>query len=116
MQRRIASTAVAFALALGGVFAAATPAQASGDESRFTYLTNHERSSRGIRTLVVEGDLVAIARRHSEDMANCGCIYHNQNLPNQVGGNWTELGENVGKGQSVDSIHDAFMNSAPHRA
>jgi len=116
MRRRIASTGVAAALALGAIFAVATPAQASSEESRFTSLTNHERSSRGIRTLTVASDLVSIARRHSEQMAARGTIYHNDNLANEVGGNWTMLGENVGKGGSVDSIHDAFMNSAPHRA
>jgi hypothetical protein len=115
MQRRTASIVVAVALMLGAALAEA-PAFASSQESRFTSLTNHERSSRGIRTLSVAGDLVSIARRHSEQMASRGYIYHNGNLQNEVGGNWTELGENVGKGQSVDSIHDAFMNSSEHRA
>jgi cysteine-rich secretory family protein len=114
MQRRIAAVVCASAIAVAGLWA--TPALASSQESRFTYLTNHERSSRGIRTLAVMGDLVAIARRHSEQMAARGTIYHNNDLPNEVSGNWTMLGENVGKGQSVDSIHDAFMNSPEHRA
>ena len=84
--------------------------------ARFTSLTNHERSSRGLRTLSVRSDLVAIARRHSQEMANHGGIYHNDNLANEVSGDWTELGENVGRGPTVDDIHRAFMNSAPHRA
>jgi len=114
MQTRTASFVVASALAFVAVLAA--PAVASSQESRFTSLTNHERTSRGIRSLAVASDLVTIARRHSEQMAARGTIYHNNNLPNEVGGNWTELGENVGKGQSVDSIHRAFMNSSEHRA
>ena len=116
MQRRTASVALAVAIAIGGLLVTPTPALASSQESRFTYLTNHERSSRGLRTLQVASDLVAIARRHSEQMADRGDIYHNNNLQNEVSGNWTELGENVGKGPSVDSIHKAFMDSAPHRA
>jgi cysteine-rich secretory family protein len=116
MQRRTASVALAVFIALGGLLVAPTSAQASSEESRFTSLTNHERSSRGLRTLRVTSDLVAIARRHSQQMASRGDIYHNDNLENEVGGNWTELGENVGKGPSVDSIHNAFMDSAPHRA
>ena len=113
-MQKIASIVAASAIAFVAV--AATPAQASTQESRFNYLTNHERSSRGIRTLRIASDLVAIARRHSEQMAARGTIYHNNNLPNEVSGNWTMLGENVGKGGSVDSIHQAFMNSPEHRA
>ena len=113
-MQKIASILCASAIAFAVL--SATPALASSQESRFDYLTNHERSSRGIRTLSIASDLVAIARRHSEQMASRGTIYHNNNLPNEVGGNWTMLGENVGKGPSVDSIHDAFMNSPEHRA
>ena len=113
-MQKIASILCASAIAF--VALSATPALASTQESRFNYLTNHERSSRGIRTLRIASDLVSIARRHSEQMASRGTIYHNNNLANEVGGNWTMLGENVGKGPSVDSIHDAFMNSPEHRA
>lgn len=116
MQRRSASTLLAAALVLGGIIAAPTRAFASSEEARFTSLLNGERSSRGGHTLVTMSDLVEIARRHSQDMANRGAIYHNENLPNEVHGDWQILGENVGRGGSVDSIHDAFMNSAPHRA
>jgi cysteine-rich secretory family protein len=115
MKRRSASTLLAVALVLGGIIFTPARAFASSDESRFTSLLNHERTSRGGHALVTKSDLVAIARRHSQDMANRGSIYHNQDLPNEVGGNWRILGENVGRGGSVDSIHKAFMNSAPHR-
>jgi cysteine-rich secretory family protein len=115
MKRRSASTLLAAALVLGGIIFTPARAFASSDESRFTSLLNHERTSRGGHALVTKSDLVAIARRHSQDMANRGYIYHNQNLPNEVGGDWRILGENVGRGGSVDSLHKAFMNSAPHR-
>jgi hypothetical protein len=115
MTRRTASTLLAAALVLGGIILTPARAFASSDESRFTSLTNHERSSRGGRTLATKSDLVAIARRHSQDMANRGYIYHNSNLPNEVSGDWRILGENVGRGGSVDSIHNAFMNSPAHK-
>jgi hypothetical protein len=115
MTRRSASTLLAAALVLGGIILTPARAFASTQESRFTSLLNHERSSRGIHTLATKSDLVAVARRHSQDMANRGYIYHNENLPNEVGGDWRILGENVGRGGSVDSIHNAFMNSAPHK-
>jgi hypothetical protein len=116
MGKRTGTILLAGALALGAIVFSPAAAHASSEESRFTYLTNHERTSRGLNALTVKSDLVSIARRHSEQMADSGGIYHNNNLGNEVSGNWTELGENVGKGPNVDTIHDAFMDSAPHRA
>jgi len=116
MRKRVGSIVLAGAVAFGGMLLTPGIAHASSEESRFTSLTNHERSSRGLRTLTVKSDLVSIARRHSQEMANSGGIYHNDNLANEVSGDWTELGENVGKGPTVDAIHRAFMDSAPHRA
>jgi len=49
-------------------------------------------------------------------MAADHTIYHNNNLGNEIGGNWTAAGENVGMGPSCQSIHDAFMSSPGHRA
>ena len=115
MQTRTASIVLCAALALGVMASTTTQALASSDESRFTSLTNHERTSRGIHGLVTKSDLVAVARRHSQEMVKRGYIYHNENLPNEVGGNWRMLGENVGRGGSVDAIHQALMDSAPHR-
>ena len=115
MQKRTASIVLAAALAIGAVVLSPTQSFASSEESRFTSLTNRERTSRGGRSLVTKSDLVSIARRHSRRMAERGYIYHNDNLPNEVGGDWQMLGENVGRGGSVDAIHNAFMNSAPHR-
>jgi len=115
MERRSVSALLAAALVLGGVVLTPARAFASSAESRFTSLLNHERTSRGGRSLVTKSDLVSVARRHSQEMASRGSIYHNQDLPNEVRG-WRVLGENVGRGGSVDSIHNAFMDSAPHRA
>jgi hypothetical protein len=115
MHKRTASIIVAGALALGAIALTPVNASASSEESRFTSLLNHERTSRGGHALVTKSDLVAVARRHSQRMADRGYIYHNDNLPNEVDGDWQMLGENVGRGGSVDSIHQAFMDSSPHR-
>jgi hypothetical protein len=90
-------------------------ANAGPGESDFTSRANAERSSRGIRTYAVRSDLVAVARRHAARMAARGSIYHNPNLANEVSG-WQAVGENVGMGGDVASIHQAFMNSSGHRA
>ena len=115
MLRRLSSLFVATAVAVGALAVAAPAASASTEESQFTSLANQERSKRGLRTYSVASDLVAVARRHAQRMASAGKIYHNPNLGSDVSG-WQAVGENVGMGGSASSIHQAFMNSAPHRA
>ncbi len=100
---------------LAGSAVAGATTSSSGDASQFVSKINVERSSRGEGTLSPRTDLAAVALRHSQAMAKAGYIYHNDNLPNEVGGNWRLLGENVGEGPDVTSLHEAFMQSAPHR-
>jgi hypothetical protein len=92
----------------GGQAALASPAL----EGCFTAKINGARGP----DLAVDGSLVSVARRHSQRMASSGTIFHNSNLPNEVPPGWQSLGENVGMGPSCDAIHNAFMNSASHRA
>lgn len=89
-------------------------AQASGSDAMQS-LINNERSSRGLVSLSFDSGVYGIAAQHSQEMADAGRIFHNDNLPNEVNG-WTLLGENVGRGPSIDSVHTAFMNSAVHRS
>lgn len=95
-----------------------TSAEAAVDgsaESQFVALLNQERAARGLPKLAVASDLVSVARKHSARMASSGELYHNPNLGSDVSG-WQKVGENVGRGPSVSTIHDAFMNSSGHRA
>jgi cysteine-rich secretory family protein len=93
-----------------------SPAAASAysDEGTLASLTNAARTSRGIRSLSTKSDLTAIAERHSRNMARNHRIFHDTNLPYEVSG-WRYLGENVGRGSSARSVHNAFMNSSVHR-
>ncbi|MFN2614548.1 MAG: CAP domain-containing protein [Actinomycetota bacterium] len=75
---------------------------------------NEERTSRGLRALIWNDSVAGVARQHSDDMAARQDLYHNENLTTQCK-NWSALGENVGSGQSVDQIHDMFMQSTEHR-
>jgi hypothetical protein len=113
--RRLSSLLVAVLAALTCLSVTLPAAHAGPGESEFTSRTNAERSSRGIRTYAVRSDLVAVARRHAARMAARGSIYHNPNLAGEVSG-WQAVGENVGMGGDVASIHQAFMNSSGHRA
>jgi hypothetical protein len=107
-----------WALALGVVIALWAPviSLANPDiEYQSRELVSRERTSRGIGPYDVQGELADVARRHAERMAREGRLYHNPNLANEVGG-WDALGENVGRGQSADAIHQAFMHSETHRS
>ncbi|MGH9197610.1 MAG: CAP domain-containing protein, partial [Acidimicrobiia bacterium] len=103
---------------IGGLWLlSSSPASAlTAEESCFTSKINGARSAAGKPALVTNNDLVAVARRHSQRMANSGSIYHNSNLAGEAPSGWRSLGENVGVGPSCDAIHNAFMNSASHKA
>lgn len=112
MLRRVA---VLLALVLPmTLLSATTPATASTD-SEFVARVNGARSSRGIRVYAVRSDLTAVARRQAARMASSGRMYHNPSLGSEVGG-WSNVGENVGRGSDVGSVHNAFMRSSSHRA
>lgn len=109
---------VATTLALGLVVAApaAPPAQADpGAEAQFVSLTNSLRASQGLPAYAVHDNLVGKARAWARTMANAGSIWHS-NLPDGVTVAWQRLGENVGMGPSVQSIHDALVASPGHYA
>ena len=58
-----------------------------------------------------------VARRHSWHMAEQNKLFHtpDSTLAKRVT-HWRVLGENVGVGSTVKSLHRAFMDSAGHRA
>jgi hypothetical protein len=86
----------------------------AGLESQFVAAINRERANAGVSALKVAGDLTSVARGHSGVMADGTDLHHNPKLGSQVTG-WKKVGENVGRGPSVGSIHDAFMASTGHR-
>jgi cysteine-rich secretory family protein len=106
------ATISALAVVLAGLGAVASTSSA---EESFVSRINSERTSRGLRAVSVASDLVSISRSWSAHMASAGAISHDPNLPNEVSG-WSQLGDNVGRGGTVDSIHTAFMNSPEHRS
>ena len=108
-------------LVLAGLFlcvplANRASAAAGSDAQRFTDLLNNERRAVGLPALIVDTRLVPIAVNWSGHMASTNTLAHNPDLAAQAPADWTRLSENVGYGSSVDSVHDAFMKSATHRA
>lgn len=100
---------------------APSPAQAacpsaSRSEKGFVKKTNASRANAGRGNLSLDLELSAAARAHTREMVKKNELYHtpNDTLKKRVT-NWIELGENVGVGSSVASLHEAFMNSTAHR-
>lgn len=97
-----------------GMAAGADPAT----ESDFLAHINSTRSSNGLAPLNVDGNLRSHARTHTQDMMDADAIFHSTSAELKAAGGtgWTKLGENVGRGGSVASLHQAFMDSPGHRA
>ena len=112
---RIRLVTLACAVALVLPFLSA-PAEASGGlETDFACRVNAARTSDGQSRLRVASDLTRVARDHSKVMADRSLLHHNPNLGQDVS-SWLVVAENVGRGGSVASLHDAFMRSTGHRA
>lgn len=84
----------------------------------FLALTNADRAAYDRQTVALAERLSRYATRHSRRMANLGSIFHSgdEQLRDALAGtDWSTAGENVGVGESIESVQDAFMLSAPHR-
>src|SRR5687768_3756533 len=86
-----------------------------GDADAFVSAINSSRSGAGAGTLTPAADLVSVANEHAAAMAARGSIYHNPSLGQQVT-NWEVVGENVGVGPDVATLHQAFLDSPAHKA
>lgn len=124
-MKKVLRTAAAAAIALSfAVFSPASTATAEvscyrykGAERDFVRKMNLARSAAGVHRLSLDKQLSKVARRHSWEMKRKNSLYHtpNSKLAWRVT-RWNMLGENVGVGGSVASLHQAFMNSPGHRA
>lgn len=93
-----------------------TAEAATRHDKKMRRLINGERIERGVAPLRMKDRLVWIAKAHSRDMAASGGLYHSKNLPERLPWKNVWWGENVGRGSSVTSLHNLFMESDGHRA
>ena len=82
-------------------------------EQDFLNRTNALRASVGVGSLKFNSELQTKARNWSQTQANSGTIFHST-LTDGVSQNWQSLGENVGMGPDVVSIHNALVASPRH--
>jgi hypothetical protein len=82
-------------------------------------LVNSTRAAHGLGNLAGNAGLNRIAQQHANEMAAKNEIYHYFDIgarADAAGVHWQQIGENVGVGANVQTVHDAFMQSAGHRA
>jgi uncharacterized protein YkwD len=86
-------------------------------ERMFGRLMNAARERAGLPRLSLDPEASKVARKHTTEMVEKDLLHHtpSSSLIRRVT-RWEILGENVGVGGTVDSLHQAFMDSPPHRA
>ena len=107
-------------------------------EVQFLSLLNQSRAASGLGPMVRDGGVDGVARAWSQSMAavyaatgdpvvkpyapnDCrqSALCHRPDLVTQVGAvvpQWALIGENIGTGFDVQSLHNSFMASGGHRA
>lgn len=109
-------------VALG--FTVADPKVCQADEQKMLDLVNHERTSRGLKSLHEDDALRDVGRAHSKDMLVRGYFSHVNpdgldpfERMDRVGiTGYTFAGENLAFAPTVDIAHTGLMNSPGHRA
>jgi len=98
---------------------ALVPAAAADTETEAEFLSkiNATRAANGLGALQLDDALRSHARIHTDDMVAAGEIYHSSEaeLMTAAGTGWSGIAENVGKGNSPTSLHNAFMASPGHK-
>ncbi len=92
-------------------------------EDRMLNLVNEERTSRGLKALVMDAKLQEVARTHSKDMFEQGYFSHTSldgrspfDRMHDAGITFFAAGENLALAPNVDIAHNGLMNSPGHRA
>jgi uncharacterized protein YkwD len=117
-SRRLARVAIMASVAIALVAPATSgpAAAANGHERQLKSMVNDTRERHDKRRLDMRRFLVRAARRHSREMATSGNLVHSQDLASLgEGREWEIIGENIGYGPSMDILHEAFLDSPPHR-
>ncbi|HVG01214.1 MAG TPA: CvpA family protein, partial [Chloroflexia bacterium] len=92
-------------------------------EEAMLALVNRERASRGLEPLVMDSELVLVARAHGEDMFKRGYFAHDTpegvdpfQRMDKANIQYRLAGENLALAPTLDIAHNGLMNSPGHRA
>lgn len=98
----------------------AAASQANAPAWELFRLTNNDRAANGLPPLQMASAAVDVAQAWANYLAATRSLVHNPNYVSQmsaaVGGQWTQVGENIGYAQSAAQLEPMFMSSPPHRA
>lgn len=103
---------------LGGMTAEAGSGcwEFKAEETGFLNKINAARKRGDKAPLHLDKELSKVARKHTREMTTKDLLYHTpDNAMRRRVTNWQLIGENVGVGATVDSLHIAFMNSHDHK-
>ncbi|CAB4804021.1 MAG: hypothetical protein F2942_09770 [Actinobacteria bacterium] len=102
------------ALALGAVTLSSCE---SSDSDRLAVIgaVNWTRAQNGLPTLTEHVTLNLKADAWAVQLRN-ECNIHHSTLSDGAPPEWRKLGENVGRGGSIEQVHAAYLNSPGHRA
>ena len=104
-------------LAVSAGTALVGPAPASAVTTREATMLakiNNVRAAHGLRPLALSGELSTLARSHSHQMASATTLFHTSSFSSICC--WSAIAENVGMGDSVRTVHRAFLRSSTHRS
>lgn len=111
LARRFSSVLLTTVMVVGLM---APAAMAASHESDALALLNEARAANGLTPVAMHSDLTDDAQAWSQHLQSQGSLSHNPNLGSVTTG-WDKLGENIGVGVSMQSLHNSFMSSAGHR-
>ena len=94
-----------------------TPAHAgTGLRAQMVPLINDDRADKDRTALELDLELSRYAKKHSQDMADAGGLFHTSDLAAKLKGkHWSIGAENVGVAPDLRDLEDMFMASTPHR-
>jgi hypothetical protein len=111
-QPGLAGTAGDLVGTAGGLLTPATPGQADPVQYLLNGI-NQVRAGVGVAPVTLDPVASLVANAWALVMATAGEISHNPNLSSQLNG-FSRVSENVGRGPSLQWIHDGLTNSPAH--
>ena len=118
-RRRARTARSGLALAVAAVLAVALTGCLSNDQTQDVTLINQARKDNRAAAVTADTAAMTKAQAWSEHMARTGVLEHTgggTKLDTRGVSGWCSYYENVGYGSSVAAVHQAFRNSATHKA
>jgi len=87
----------------------------SPEQAHVYSLVNAERTAAGVPELLPSPHAMRKAQAWAEEMASSEWLRHSDVRRDMPEG-FQRLGENVGRGPTIEAVHQAFLHSPAHRA